>query len=110
MLNQIKSYPLYKVLSKDTIESEIVPSIPIEKEDLNQKYLFVRLLTVFYINLKQAFNGIFYLSFSYSAKNFFIIKQSLVIIVNGVKLEYGNLVGVVFYKRINQKLIYPAQM
>lgn len=98
MLNQKISHPLYQVLSKDTIESEIVPYIPLGKEVLNQKFLSVRLLTLFYINLRRIFSGIFYLYYNCSVKKFFTTKQFLATIANGVKLGYGKTAGAVGYQ------------
>lgn len=39
LLNQKKSHPLYKVLSKDTIELEIIPYIPVYKRT-DQKLIY----------------------------------------------------------------------
>lgn len=68
------------------------------------------LLIVFYISLKTGIEWYLLPILQLLSKEVLHYKKSLDIIVNGVKQEDEKPVGVVLYKRTNQKLIYPVEM
>ncbi len=101
---------MYKVLSKDKIELEIVPYIPVGKRGFKSKVPLCEIINCILYKLKTGIQWYLLPIFQLFSKEVINYKTVFGYYRKWIKQGYGRLVGVVFYKRTEQKLIYPVEM
>ncbi|MCQ9635660.1 transposase [Chryseobacterium sp. WG23] len=99
-----KSYPLYKVRIRN------VPYIPIGKRGFKSKFPVCEIINCILYKLKTGLQWNLLSVLQLFSNDVLHYKRVFGYYLNGVKPEYGKLAGVVLCKRINQKLIYLAEM